>query len=205
MVRSQRVVTYSKSSGIGYTPKTARATKAKASEEKPAFNESEFGSELQALLTSSGKSSYTEYDVYSAVVKQQLKAEHPELMKKYNELYNTILENSGRAGKRASFYATNHALKKLRAAGLISIDEAVNIRGKAIGTAQMDSNPLLLGGNESFNLDKAISNATSQMSNYQNGYEQVMSRYERRQEAKRIMGLNNIKTIDELNDILSKM
>ncbi len=205
MVRSQRVVNYSKSSGIGYTPKTSRATKGKVSAESPAFNESEFGSELQALLTSSGKSSYTECDVFSAVVKQQIKSEHSDVLKKFNEAYQDILTKSGRAGERATMYATNHALRRLRVEGVLSLDEVKLIRGKAIGAAQMDSNNLLLGGKESFDLDKAISSATTQMSNYQNGYEQVITRQERRQEARRIMGLNNISSIEELNEVLSKM
>ena len=205
MVRSQRVVNYSKSSEISYAPKMARATRIKASEEKPAFNESEFGSELQALLTSSGKSSYTEYDVFSAVVRQQLKTEHPDLLKKFNKTYQELLTSSGRTGERADLYAVNHALKKLRVDGDLSHSEVIRIRGKAMGAAQMDSNNLLLGCGQSFDLKKAISNATAQMSNYENGYEKVMTRHQRRQEAKRIMGLNDAKTIDDLNDILSKM
>lgn len=155
------------------------------------FNADEFQSELEEILTSSGGSSFTEKEVFAAIVQEELSSNTTALeffKTKYTEAYNSY----GAGKKNAALYATNRAIKATREAGYLTRKEAHTLRAKAMGAAQLDTNNYTLGDgkktstDQRYTLDSILNSATNHMNNYYEGTEVALTRKECHEQLRKI-------------------
>ncbi len=153
----------------------------------PTAEASDFRMQLQTQLEQQGRTLFREKDIFAALIAQQLGSlKGAETLTAFQQHFDAFLAEKRGQGIQGLVYAANRALKKVRVSGLISRDEAHEIRSRAFGAAQMDFNPYRLGRDwskrqEKYEINEVLDKAEAKMARFQSGEERALRRAERRQ------------------------
>ena len=146
-------------------------------------NGTSFAKQVQMRLHNTGKNGVKGPDLFAGLVGYQLNKNKGDAVgAKFDKYFDEFKASDKGQGERGDVYAANRALKKVRSEGLITADEAHQVRARAFGAAQPEAEKTQyrFDYKTDYNIDEALAKAEAKISAFESGSEHALTRPERK-------------------------